>query len=106
MSTVRDRENSRCYSGRPGISIGQSPAIQARIEFSAGTGAAIPPAVHAAALEASLFESLKLNDDVPSWSAVVADPTSGKMSDTVHGALLVYDLPDLVESYRSSKTRK
>jgi hypothetical protein len=38
MSTVRNRENSRCYSGRHGISNGQNPAIQARMEFSVGTG--------------------------------------------------------------------
>ena len=37
MSTVRNRENSRSYSGRPGISNDQSPAIQARMEFSVGT---------------------------------------------------------------------
>jgi len=27
----------------------------------------------------------------------------GKLADTIHGALLVYDLPDLVASYRTSK---
>ena len=32
------RENHQCYSRRTWISNGQSPAIQARMEFSVGTG--------------------------------------------------------------------
>ena len=67
-------------------------------------GAAIPPAIHAAALESNLIGSLKLSDAVPSWSDVVREPsTTGKLADAIHGALRVYDLPDLVASYRTSK---
>jgi hypothetical protein len=64
-------------------------------------GIAETPAIHAAAVESNLFASLTLSGDVPSWSEVVRDPTIGRMSDTVHGALAVYDLPDLVSLYRS-----
>ena len=65
------------------------------------SGSAEVPAIHAAALERKLFSSLKINGDVPSWSRIVRDPTEGRLSDTVHGALTVYDLPDLVSSYHS-----
>ena len=65
------------------------------------SGVAEAPAIHAAALESKLFASLKVNGDTSSWSEVVSDPTKGRMSNTVHGALAVYDLPDLVSSYRS-----
>ena len=64
-------------------------------------GGAEAPAIHAAALECKLFSSLKVNGDTPSWSRIVRDPTAGRLSDTVHGALTVYDLPDLVSSYHS-----
>ena len=39
------------------------------------------PAIHAAALESELFASLKLSEDVVPWSAVVRDPTQGKMAE-------------------------
>lgn len=62
-----------------------------------------PPAAHAAALESDLFASLKLADSAPSWSEIVRDPTQGEMANTVHGALQVYDLPDLVAAYQASR---
>ena len=67
------------------------------------TGVAEIPAIHAAALESSLFASLTTSDTAPSWSDVVRDPTTGRFGDTIHGALHVYDLPDLVASYRAFK---
>lgn len=67
-------------------------------------GRAIPPAVHAAALEPELFASLEMKGDVPSWADVVRLPTTGRMSETVHGALTVYDLPDLVRSFERTHT--
>ena len=70
------------------------------------SGVALPPAIHAATLESSLFASLNPADAVPSWSDVVRDPTAGKLADTVHGALLVYDLPDLVACYQSFKRQQ
>lgn len=67
------------------------------------SGVAEGPAIHAAALESKLFASLKFNGDTPSWTDVVSDPTKGRMSEAVQGALTVYDLPDLVSSYSSSR---
>jgi dienelactone hydrolase len=70
-------------------------------------GLATAPAVHAAALESSLFAELKLGDVCPSWKDVVADPSkTGRLADTIHGALRVYDLPDLVASFQVSKKRE
>jgi hypothetical protein len=67
-------------------------------------GIAIPPAFHAAALENSLFTSLKLSGACPTWKDIVVDPANtGRLADTIHGALRVYDLPDLVDSFRLSK---
>ncbi|MEO2010200.1 MAG: acetylxylan esterase [Pirellulaceae bacterium] len=64
-------------------------------------GLAIPPSIHAAALESRLFASLKLNGDCPTWKSIVADPSeTGRLADTIHGALEVYDLPDLVAAFR------
>ncbi len=70
------------------------------------SGVAEAPAIHAAALESKLFASLKVNGDTPSWSDVVADPLKGRMSGTVHGALTVYDLPDLLAAYRSVRKQE
>ena len=67
------------------------------------TGTAAVAAIHAAALESHLFASLKIDAPPPPWSDVVRDPTTGRFGDTVHGALHVYDLPDLLELYRSAK---
>jgi hypothetical protein len=61
----------------------------------------VPPSIHAAALESRLFASLKLNGDCPTWKCIVADPSeTGRLADTIHGALEVYDLPDLVAAFR------
>ena len=54
------------------------------------------PALHAAALEPGLFQSVKLVRTLPSWSAAVRDPVTAVEPDQiVHAALEVYDLPDL-----------
>lgn len=58
-----------------------------------------PPALHAAALEPDLFSGVRLERPLQSWSSVVRTPeTVRQYENTVHGALRVYDLPDLVES--------
>jgi hypothetical protein len=62
------------------------------------------PALHAAALEPSLFASVRLEKGIRSWAEVVRTPvTRQQLTNTVHGALRVYDLPDLVASLASSK---
>ncbi len=54
------------------------------------------PALHAAATEPGLFESVKLVGSLASWSAVIHSPlTQVPAAQIVHGALQTYDLPDL-----------
>ncbi len=58
-----------------------------------------PPALHAVALEPQLFYSVNIIKARPSWEEVLRDPTiRGHLVNAVHGALLAYDLPDLVHS--------
>lgn len=60
-------------------------------------GVAGPPALHAAVLEPEMFASVLIEDSLASWSSVVRTPeTKRQYENTVHGALRVYDLPDLV----------
>jgi len=57
------------------------------------------PALHAAALEPDLFGSVKLMRTLISWSNVVEIGKSQvQLVNTVHGALTVYDLPNLAET--------
>jgi dienelactone hydrolase len=55
------------------------------------------PALHAAALEPDLFDSVKLVRSLTSWSNIVELGRSfNQQVNAVHGALTTYDLPDLV----------
>jgi len=57
------------------------------------------PALHAAALEPELFASVKLSGTLDSWSNVIhTKPTDNQLINTVHGALKVYDLPNLANT--------
>ncbi len=54
------------------------------------------PALHAAALEPGLFKTVTLRRTLESWSNVIRTKhTRNQYVNTVHGALEVYDLPDL-----------
>lgn len=67
-------------------------------------GVAGPPALHAAALEQALFENVTLKESLRSWSDVVAHPDApGQLGSVIHGALRVYDLPDLAAALPSEK---
>jgi len=69
-------------------------------------GVAGPPALHAAALEPQLFGNLELKQSLASWSAVVANPgVGGQLGNVIHGALRVYDLPDLVGLLPAEKVK-
>ncbi|MDD4869674.1 MAG: acetylxylan esterase [Kiritimatiellae bacterium] len=69
-----------------------------------GIGDAGVPALHAAALEPQLFESLVLRRTRSSWADVVRTPAAtNQISTIVHGALTTYDLPDLVKAVGPSK---
>ena len=62
------------------------------------------PALHAVALEPSLFSSLKLERALQSWVNVVGTPASlNQKNSVVFGALRAYDLPDLAGSLSSVK---
>jgi hypothetical protein len=54
------------------------------------------PALHAAALEPSLFAELHLARALASWRHVIRQrPTQDQLINAIHGALRIYDLPDL-----------
>jgi len=63
-----------------------------------------PPALHAAALEPQLFASLRLHKSLTSWSDVIHTPKARRqLVNVVHGALQVYDLPDLLATLPPGK---
>jgi hypothetical protein len=54
-------------------------------------------ALHAAALEPNLFSTVKLSRMLRSWSTIVHERLNrNQVANVVHGALLHYDLPNLV----------
>jgi cephalosporin-C deacetylase-like acetyl esterase len=62
-----------------------------------GVGHAGPAVLHAGALERELFAQVELRQTLDSWASVVGDRQGcgAMLLNTVHGALRVYDLPDL-----------
>lgn len=76
---------------------------QAPVEVIA-LGAAAVPALHAVACDPTRYSKLTLRNSITSWLDVVRDPTlPGQLPNIVHGALLDYDLPDLVNSLPAGK---
>jgi len=64
------------------------------------------PVLHALALEPQLFSSSTLRRSLNSWASVVQTPLSkNQLLNVVHGALTVYDLPDLVATLPSDKLK-
>lgn len=62
-------------------------------------GSMTVPALHLAALEPKLFQKVTLRGGMNSWLDVVRNPLlPGQLVNVVHGALLDYDLTDLVNS--------
>ena len=63
-------------------------------------------ALHAAAMRPDLFTSVTLKNTPHDWTSVVSNPTPiGMLDSTVHGALNVYDLPDLVRLAGNEKVK-
>ena len=63
-----------------------------------------PSALHAAALEPNLFTSTTLQNCLISWSNVVNTPMAkNQYVNIVHGALRIYDLPDLLRTLPKEK---
>ncbi len=71
-----------------------------------GTGEAGPAALHAAALEPGVFASLRLERSLVSWADVVRTPDHrNQLINSVHGALKVYDLTDLVAALPADRVQ-
>lgn len=71
-----------------------------------GVGQSGLVALHAAALHPELFASVTLKGTPRSWTKIVAQSVpTGQLDSTVHGALQVYDLPDLVRLAGEDKVR-
>ena len=65
-------------------------------------GQTVPTALHAAALEPGLFQTVTLRGGLRAWSDVLSAPLAeNQLVNTVHGALRVYDLPDLLRTLPS-----
>jgi dienelactone hydrolase len=63
-----------------------------------GVGEATVPVLHAAALAPGHVGKVTLRAGIPSWEAVLQIPDARQqLSNCVHNALAVYDLPDLVQ---------
>ena len=57
-----------------------------------------PAALHAAALEPTLFEHVTMDGALRAWADIVAaGVTTNQLVNEIHGALRQYDLPDLVK---------
>ncbi|MCA9214686.1 MAG: acetylxylan esterase [Planctomycetales bacterium] len=71
-----------------------------------GVGQAGIVALHAAALQPELFTSVTLRDVPKDWPSIVRQTVpSGNLANSVHGALAVYDLTDLVRLIDREKIR-
>ncbi|HSW47000.1 MAG TPA: acetylxylan esterase [Phycisphaerae bacterium] len=76
----------------------RSGAFPNRVHLIA-IGEAAVPALHAAATHPKLFASVKIDRCLVSWEDVVKTPLCrNQLINVVHGALAVYDLPDLMAS--------
>ena len=63
-------------------------------------------ALHAAALHPEMFASVTLRDTPRDWASIVRQGNAaGQLDSTVHGALELYDLPDLVRLAGADKVR-
>lgn len=95
-SLVGQRADDVAVAGRYLASL--EPRTTGKPEVVAVGPVAIP-ALHAVALDPSSYARLSLRGATGSWVEVVRDPNlPGQLANIVHGALLEYDLPDLVNS--------
>lgn len=71
-----------------------------------GVGQAGIVALHAAGMRPDLFASVTMRRTPRDWASAVKQPIpAGLLDGTVHGALKVYDLPDLVRLIGKDKVR-
>ncbi|MDA1050228.1 MAG: acetylxylan esterase [Planctomycetota bacterium] len=84
----------------------QKPEDKPRRVHLVGVGQAGIVAIHAAALRPELFASVTLRNTPRDWSSVVKQSLpQGQLDSVIHGALEVYDLPDLVRLVGEDKVR-
>jgi len=82
-----------------------APATRRKVHL-VSIGHTGPAALHAAALEPERFASLTLKVCLRSWSDVVRTPQArNQWINVVHGALRVYDLPDLLATLPKDKVK-
>ena len=73
------------------------PTDKKREVHLVGVGQAGIVALHAAAVHPTLFATVTIKNAPRSWTNIVGDQNAqGQLDSIVHGALQVYDLPDLV----------
>ena len=83
---------------------GYEGANDAKAVSVTSVGRVGPAVLHAAALEPQLFDSVCLRECLRSWSDVVHTPLAkNQLVNVVHGALKVYDLPDLAATLPPEK---
>ena len=74
--------------------LGEQRSVPVRLVAHGEIG---PAASHAAALEAKLFASVGVKDQLSSWRQLMSDTAANiHLHNAVHGALSHYDLPDLM----------
>ncbi len=84
----------------------QKPRTKPRKVHLVGVGQAGLIALHAAALNPGLFETVTIRNAPRDWASVVRQtPPAGQLDSAVHGVLTTYDLPDLVEMAGKGKVR-
>lgn len=84
----------------------QKPKDAPRRVHLVGVGHAGVAALHAAALRPELFASVTLRNTPRDWATIVRQSVpAGMLEIAVHGALQVYDLPDLVRLIGEDKVR-
>ncbi|MGE0607825.1 MAG: alpha/beta hydrolase family protein [Pirellulales bacterium] len=72
-----------------------------------GVGQAAIPALHAAALEPGLFDTVTLRGAPRDWSSIIGQPAPmGQLTSTVHNVLATYDLPDLLKLLPPEKVHR
>ena len=84
----------------------QKPKNSPRRVHLMGVGQAGIVALHAAALRPELFASVTLRNTPHEWASTVKRPIpAGLLEGTIHGALKVYDLPNLVQLIGMERVR-
>jgi len=95
-SYLAKRAEDILVCARVAAAAGGATPRQVRLE---AIGQTVPAALHAAALEPGLFAQVTLRHGLASWSEVLDAPLAeNQLINAVHGALRVYDLPDLLRT--------